>query len=51
MKKVVEPNMIELPELPENQEYYFDPEQHELVILERIEEPAVAAEPTPPIEN
>jgi hypothetical protein len=44
MKKVVEPNMIELPELEPNQEYYFDPEQHELVILERIEEPA-ATEP------
>jgi multidrug efflux pump subunit AcrA (membrane-fusion protein) len=44
MKKVVEPNMIELPELEPNQEYYFDPEQHELVILERLDEPA-AAEP------
>ena len=39
MKKVVEPNMIELPELEPNQEYFFDPEQHELVILERIDEP------------
>jgi hypothetical protein len=48
MKKVVEPNMIELPELEPNQEYYFDPEQHELVILERLEEPA---ESTPPIAN
>jgi hypothetical protein len=48
MKKVVEPNMIELPELEPNQEYYFDPKEHELVILERIEEPAEA---TPPIEN
>jgi multidrug efflux pump subunit AcrA (membrane-fusion protein) len=59
MKKVVEPNMIELPELQPNQEYYFDPKQHELVILERIEEPAdaepAASEPatesTPPIQN
>jgi len=48
MKKVVEPNMIELPELEPNQEYYFDPEQHELVILERIDEPAAEAAP---IEN
>lgn len=48
MKKVAEPNMIELPELEPNQEYFFDPEQHELVILERIDEPAAEAAP---IEN
>jgi len=59
MKEIVEPNMIELPELRPNQEYYFDPESHELVILERVEEPAdaesaatePAAESTPPIQN
>jgi hypothetical protein len=48
MKNVVGPGMIELPELEPNQEYYFDPEQHELVILERIDEPAAEAAP---IEN
>ncbi len=58
MEKVVKPNMIELPELEPNQEYYFDPQQHELVILERIDEPADAGHPdeqapaqsTPPLQ-
>ncbi len=53
MKKVIEPNMIELPELEPNQEYFFHPEQHELVILERVDEAAnePAEEPAAPIQN
>ena len=43
MKEIVEPNMIELPELEPNQEFFYDPEDHELKIAELIDEPANAA--------
>jgi flagellar biosynthesis GTPase FlhF len=45
MEKVIEPNMIELPELEPNQEYFYDPADHELKIAELIDEPAEATPP------
>ncbi len=42
MAEIVEPNMIELPELEPNQEFFYDPEDHELKIAELIDEPADA---------
>ena len=47
MKEIVVPNMIKLPELEPNQEFYFDPEDHELKIVEPVEEPADAAAEKP----
>jgi pyruvate/2-oxoglutarate dehydrogenase complex dihydrolipoamide acyltransferase (E2) component len=40
MREIIEPNMIALPELEPKQEFYFDPEDHELKIVELIDEPA-----------
>jgi len=59
MREIVEPNLIELPELEPNQEYFYDPEDHELKIAELIDEPAAAesaaakppAAATPPAAN
>jgi hypothetical protein len=45
MEKVIQPNMIELPELEPNQQFYYDPEDHELKIAEFDQPPA---EGTPP---
>ncbi len=45
MKEIVEPNMIELPELEPNQEFFYDPEDHELKIAELIDEPVAETAP------
>ena len=45
MEKVIEPNMIELPELEPNQEFFYDPADHELKIAELIDEPAAGTPP------
>lgn len=45
MEKVIKPNMIELPELQPNQEFFYDPADHELKIAELIDEPAAGTPP------
>jgi hypothetical protein len=39
MREIIEPNMIELPELRPQQEYFYDPTDHELKIGEWFDEP------------
>ena len=45
MREIIEANMIELPELQPGQEFFYDPEDHELKIGELIEQPAEATPP------
>jgi hypothetical protein len=45
MDKIINENMIELPELPPNQEYFYDPTDHELKIGELREQPPAGGSP------
>lgn len=51
MDVIVQQNMIDLPELEQGQEFFYDPEDHELKIVEWVDAPAEeqpAAEEPPP---